>query len=76
MLMERLPDGTYRYTPIAKTLEVAVDGLEGGIVSDLVFSLAAAYKKPPKHYQLTKGTGGEVVQFMLRRKEPYALEMK
>ncbi|KAF4609667.1 hypothetical protein D9613_012024 [Agrocybe pediades] len=74
MLMQRLPDGPHRYIPIVKTLDVAVDGLRGGIVSDLVFSRPAVYKKPPfKHYQFTKGTGGEVVQFTLRRNEPYGL---
>ncbi|KAF4609668.1 hypothetical protein D9613_012027 [Agrocybe pediades] len=34
MLMQRLPDGTHRYIPIVKTLDVAMDGLGGGIVSD------------------------------------------
>ncbi|KAF9546029.1 hypothetical protein CPC08DRAFT_716113 [Agrocybe pediades] len=73
MLMQRLPDGTHRYIPIVKTLDIAVDGLGGGIVSDLVFSRAAVYRTPLKQYQLMKGTGGEVVQFTLRRNEPYGL---
>ncbi|KAF9542088.1 hypothetical protein CPC08DRAFT_717002, partial [Agrocybe pediades] len=59
MLMERLPDGTHRYIPIMESLDIAVDGLGGGIVSDLVFSRAAVYKTPLKQSRLMNGTGGE-----------------
>ncbi|KAF4619171.1 hypothetical protein D9613_004686 [Agrocybe pediades] len=75
MLMARLPDGTHEFVPTAKYLDVAVDGLEGGIVSDLVFSRAAVYKRPPpeQYHQLMRATGGEVVEFTLRRTGPYGL---
>lgn len=73
MLMERLSDGTHKHIANVKYLDLSVNSIEGGIVSDLIFSRPAIYHQVPRAFKMTKGSGGQMREITLQRNSSYGI---